>query len=213
MALINCPECGKEISDWAQKCPHCGYPLIPDVEFYYEDTEKKKKGFWSTVRLIISIISFVLSIFIIYQGYLLLIAETLLGKDGLNSASGIFSALFMIIAAIVGLCTRNRRGFGPFMASMLYFFSYIITLAGDREEYQDLKIWGMVYCIFALFFLICAFAKNKKTVVDRSKTGNIIFAFYNIISAHGVMFFLALGMIVFLVVSGISLIFNGMGGL
>jgi len=25
MALIKCPECGKEISDMAQACPHCGY--------------------------------------------------------------------------------------------------------------------------------------------------------------------------------------------
>lgn len=28
MALINCPECGKEISDTAQSCPHCGYPIV-----------------------------------------------------------------------------------------------------------------------------------------------------------------------------------------
>lgn len=27
MALIICPECGKEISDQAQMCIHCGYPL------------------------------------------------------------------------------------------------------------------------------------------------------------------------------------------
>lgn len=27
MALINCPECGKEVSDRAQVCIHCGYPL------------------------------------------------------------------------------------------------------------------------------------------------------------------------------------------
>ena len=27
MALINCPECGKEISDKATACIHCGYPL------------------------------------------------------------------------------------------------------------------------------------------------------------------------------------------
>ena len=25
MALINCPECGKEISDSATKCPNCGF--------------------------------------------------------------------------------------------------------------------------------------------------------------------------------------------
>lgn len=27
MALIKCPECGKEISDRAVSCPHCGYPI------------------------------------------------------------------------------------------------------------------------------------------------------------------------------------------
>lgn len=27
MALINCPECGKEISDKAKSCPHCGNPM------------------------------------------------------------------------------------------------------------------------------------------------------------------------------------------
>lgn len=27
MALITCPECGKEISDQASNCVHCGYPL------------------------------------------------------------------------------------------------------------------------------------------------------------------------------------------
>lgn len=35
MALINCPECGKEISDKAENCPNCSYPLkakIPAVK-------------------------------------------------------------------------------------------------------------------------------------------------------------------------------------
>lgn len=27
MALINCPECNKQISDFAVNCPNCGYPL------------------------------------------------------------------------------------------------------------------------------------------------------------------------------------------
>lgn len=27
MALIICPECGKEISDTARSCPNCGYPI------------------------------------------------------------------------------------------------------------------------------------------------------------------------------------------
>lgn len=36
MALITCPECGKEVSDKAKMCPNCGYPIndptVPDVE-------------------------------------------------------------------------------------------------------------------------------------------------------------------------------------
>lgn len=27
MALIQCPECGKTLSDQAEKCPDCGYPI------------------------------------------------------------------------------------------------------------------------------------------------------------------------------------------
>lgn len=27
MALVSCPECGKEISDAARACPHCGYAI------------------------------------------------------------------------------------------------------------------------------------------------------------------------------------------
>ena len=30
MALIKCPECGKEISDRAQACIHCGCPIAAD---------------------------------------------------------------------------------------------------------------------------------------------------------------------------------------
>jgi uncharacterized OB-fold protein len=32
MALINCPECGKEVSDKVKNCIHCGYPLTEEIE-------------------------------------------------------------------------------------------------------------------------------------------------------------------------------------
>lgn len=36
MALITCPECGREISDQATSCPQCGYPLSPTFSNRYE---------------------------------------------------------------------------------------------------------------------------------------------------------------------------------
>lgn len=47
MALINCPECGNQISDRSDKCIHCGYPLsngkcvIEGIEFDLTDIKEK----------------------------------------------------------------------------------------------------------------------------------------------------------------------------
>lgn len=43
MSLIKCPECGKEISDKAKHCVHCGYPLeelkqCNDIQYKLSDT-------------------------------------------------------------------------------------------------------------------------------------------------------------------------------
>jgi hypothetical protein len=35
MALINCPECEREVSDQAVACPHCGYPIRGGYGYEY----------------------------------------------------------------------------------------------------------------------------------------------------------------------------------
>ena len=40
MALIECPECKKEISDKAKECPHCGYPIVKKEEKKKEEPKK-----------------------------------------------------------------------------------------------------------------------------------------------------------------------------
>lgn len=46
MALIKCPECGKEISDKATACPNCGCPVIPSKqnESFNTDLATPKNG-------------------------------------------------------------------------------------------------------------------------------------------------------------------------
>ena len=39
MALINCPNCGRQVSTKAQKCPHCGF----DVEQYVTQCREKEQ--------------------------------------------------------------------------------------------------------------------------------------------------------------------------
>lgn len=55
MALINCPECGKEISNTTNKCPHCGYVVKPRLIL---DNIKKKNifvGLFSAISLMLII--------------------------------------------------------------------------------------------------------------------------------------------------------------
>lgn len=39
MTLITCPECGKEISDQAQVCVNCGYPIAPEIQTSCDTSE------------------------------------------------------------------------------------------------------------------------------------------------------------------------------
>lgn len=49
MALINCPECQKEISNKTKNCPHCGYPFVlydnGDSKVIYNKDWNKIKDF------------------------------------------------------------------------------------------------------------------------------------------------------------------------
>lgn len=51
MALMNCPECGKEVSDSAEQCPHCGFPIAKQND----RTPRKIKGL--EICFIISLIA------------------------------------------------------------------------------------------------------------------------------------------------------------
>ena len=74
MSLIKCKECGKEISDLAASCPHCGAPLKaaatspqPNYQQQVIDQQKaQQKSMMKTMlfsTLISSAISFITSLF------------------------------------------------------------------------------------------------------------------------------------------------------
>ena len=44
MALISCPECGKQISDTAPSCPHCGYLFSTSTSAYVKQPKPTKIG-------------------------------------------------------------------------------------------------------------------------------------------------------------------------
>lgn len=79
MALIKCPECEKEISDHAESCPNCGYPLhkkilpVPPKEPMSDDEIEEWKEAKSVrnsniaVAAIIGVIALIFVIIIVVQ--------------------------------------------------------------------------------------------------------------------------------------------------
>ncbi|GAB2466443.1 hypothetical protein GCM10027082_17530 [Comamonas humi] len=47
MALIPCPECGRQVSTQAGSCPHCGYPLQPQQRHAPEQGALQSPHVWS----------------------------------------------------------------------------------------------------------------------------------------------------------------------
>jgi len=58
MALIKCSECGKEISDKASTCPHCGNPINQSKVLVQMDTAPQKRRQYKIYYLISSVMFF-----------------------------------------------------------------------------------------------------------------------------------------------------------
>lgn len=81
MAMINCPECNKEISDQAISCPYCGYVLKKEPEIRRTQLSSIKKNTGAGIAYLV-------------VGLLILILFALLGPVGI---------VFGIIMAVIFL--------------------------------------------------------------------------------------------------------------
>lgn len=65
MALINCPECGKEISDTCESCIHCGYKMIKTIDIEEKQTNKKKLLSKPIIIVIVSVIALLIIVLVV----------------------------------------------------------------------------------------------------------------------------------------------------
>lgn len=110
-----------------------------------------------TAKLIIGIISMVLSVFVLFQSCAAGVVNSLESNGAISGSAGMLVAACFVIAGIVGVATRNqvRKG-GTLTAAGFYLAAALIggTLAGN---YSDLYIWAFLAWAFGAVFLVDGF--------------------------------------------------------
>ena len=104
MALIFCPDCGKEVSDSATNCPNCAYPLsklknqTPTYLPIYQNNQLVIAGY---IAVILSFIIF--PIFFMLIGIILGIINLTKGATGHGILQIVLSLIFGILGAFIEL--------------------------------------------------------------------------------------------------------------
>ncbi len=105
MSLIKCPECGREVSDKAESCIHCGYPLDKieeNQEIEQEINRKIQEEFGSEQW------TYMLGIIFLFFGIIIgMIIGYKLGSWGIGIGIAVSSLItgsfFIALAKIIGL--------------------------------------------------------------------------------------------------------------
>jgi len=117
-----------------------------------------------TAKLIIGIISIVLTVIIIFQSCAASIGDALANEGGSSGFVGIMVAVLMLVAGIVAIAARNSKGGGIFCL-ILYAAAGIVGLAA-HGIYTDLVVWGTLCLIFAVIFLVATITYKKQSDTD-----------------------------------------------
>ena len=121
-----------------------------------------------TARLCIGIVSMVLFLFIMFQSCAAGIGEALTGDESGSAGSGMFVAFMMLIAGIVGVCTR-KSVVGSYVTAGFYVIAGIIGISSIGSIFADLVIWGVLSFIFAGVFVLGGILTKK---ANKSKDQN-----------------------------------------
>ena len=115
-----------------------------------------------TTKLVLGIVSIVLFVLISLQSCVAGLGNSLSGNGEVSGTAGLMLAFCMLIAGIVGICTRNGGKGGGIVAGVFYLLGGLIGIA-NYGTYSDLQIWSVLCFIFGAVFIIGSVKGKKKS--------------------------------------------------
>lgn len=105
-----------------------------------------------TAKLIIGIVSMVLSVVVMFQSCAAGVVEAIEDSDGSSGGAGMILAFCFLIAGIVGVVTRNSKG-GGITTGVFYAIGGLVGVA-NIGVFGDLMIWSVLSFVFATVYII-----------------------------------------------------------
>lgn len=122
---------------------------------------EKTKQPLSTFRLVIGIITIVLSVLITFQSCAAGMSNALEENGEAGGTAGLFLAICFLVAGIVGIVTRKSSSCGgTFTSAGFYIVAGLVGFAG-AGSYADLTIWSVLSVVFGIIFIIAGVLVKK----------------------------------------------------
>lgn len=115
-------------------------------------------------KLILGIVSMVLSILILFQSCAAGLSNMLQDNGEIGGGMGVLVALNLIISGIIAVAARKSVSRIPMLiaAALLWLNYFLAKMFGG--SYSDLPIWGFICYVFGVVYLL-SIARTKKQVL------------------------------------------------
>ena len=110
-----------------------------------------------TAKLVIGIVSMVLSVFVLLQSCAAGAANALSANGQVSGTAGLMVAAAFIIAGIVGVATRKATGRGGALTAAGFYLAAALIGVASAGNYTDLYVWSFVAWAFGAVYLVDAF--------------------------------------------------------
>ena len=121
-----------------------------------------------TTKLVLGILSIVLSMLVMFQSCAAGIGNAIAAKGETSGSSGFLLAFFLMAGGIVGIVARGSKG-GAIASTILYFLGGLIGIS-NVGTYKDLQIWSVMMFILCAIFAISIFVQkypSKKVAAEQ----------------------------------------------
>ena len=155
MALIQCPECGKEISDKAAACIHCGCPMQPIV-YRAEQSPPPAPVATGTVtqgkskRIIAAILAVIAFVMTFYASHFQN-QEVIYMVKSLSGGMLVYLTMFVCVVAATLFVLPSHRGFKA-SCSVVVVYSLIILLC--QIFLLSRFSFAVLFCLMTMMVII-----------------------------------------------------------